>query len=70
MGDVSELAERMREALEGGDIDGGTFFDMMVRLGLFVEVPADEEYREEWDMDTMYVLSWSPEGLDAQKPPT
>ncbi|MEE8551445.1 MAG: hypothetical protein V3T08_09370 [Gemmatimonadota bacterium] len=65
--------EGLREALEqcaqlsweGCDIDGGDFHDLMVRLGLFVEVPADEEYKEEWDTDTMFVLAWSDEARAA-----
>ena len=48
------------ETWEGGDIDWGYFQDEMVKAGFFVEVPASEEFREEWESDTMYVLSWSP----------
>ena len=61
--------ERLRKALEefaqlaweGGDIDGGDFQDTMVRYELMVEVPASEEFREEWDSETMYILSWTPD---------
>ena len=34
-------------------------FDDLERMGLIVEVPADERFREEWDADTMYVWAWS-----------
>ena len=62
-------ARMMREALAGGaqlswggcDIDGGDFHDLMVKHGLFVEVPADDEFKEEWDLDMMFVLKWSDE---------
>ena len=68
---IAEMLEaerdKLREALEwcarehqdGGDIDGGSWQDMMERLGLLVEVPASEAFREDWDCDTMYVLAWS-----------
>ena len=67
--------EGLREALtecaqltwDGCDIDGGDFHNLMVKLGLFVEVPADKEYKEEWDLDKMFVLAWSPEALAAQE---
>lgn len=48
------------ETWDGGDIDWGCFQDEMVKAGFFVEVPASEEFKEEWDADTMFVLAWSP----------
>lgn len=62
---VSESArevERLRRALEElfPVAEGFTeAFDDLERLGLLVEVPADETFREEWDADTMYVWAWS-----------
>ncbi len=60
------MIEKMREALEalaelsrnGCDIDGGDFHEVMVKYGLFVEVPADEAFKAEWEGDTMFVLAW------------
>jgi hypothetical protein len=52
------IEEMCQLATDGCDIDGGDFHDLMVRLGLFVEVPADEDFKEEWDCDTMFVLAW------------
>ncbi len=64
------LAERdnLREMLqwcaettwERGDIDAADFQDAMLKAGLFVEVPASEQVRDEWDCDVMFVVSWSP----------
>ncbi len=42
----------------GGDIDGGDAQDKAEELGLIVEVPADQEFRDEYDSDTMLVLAW------------
>lgn len=58
----------MREALEWcaeeawdrTEIDGGHFHDKMLSLGLFVEVPADDDFRDEWESDTMFVVAWHP----------
>ena len=62
--EISKLRSMLQwcaeETWEGGDIDWGYFQDEMVKAGFFVEVPASEEFREEWESDTMYVLSWSP----------
>lgn len=33
-------------------------FDGLVERGLLIEVPADDEYRAEWDSDTMHTWSW------------
>jgi len=38
--------------------DGGTLQDYAESLGLIKEVPADENFKREWDADTMYVLTW------------
>jgi hypothetical protein len=32
--------------------------DLLVELGILVEAPADEAFREEWGEDTMLVLRW------------
>lgn len=59
---------RLREALEwcaqqiwdgGLHIDGGDFEAMMLKAGLFVEVPATPEVAGEWGVDVMYTLVWS-----------
>ena len=53
--------ERLREALEKlfPVAEGFTeAFDDLERMGLIVEVPADEAFRDEWDADTMYVWAW------------
>ena len=53
--------ERLREALETlfPVAEGFTeAFDDLERMGLIVEVPADDAFREEWDVDTMYVWAW------------
>lgn len=34
-------------------------FDGLVERGLLVEVPADADYRAEWDADTMHVWAWA-----------
>ena len=34
-------------------------FDTLVEKGLLVEVPASDEFREEWESDTMYVWAWT-----------
>jgi len=52
------LEELAQISWEGGDIDGGTFQDLMVKHGLMVEVEADQEFKDEWDCDMMYVLAW------------
>ena len=40
-------------------IDGGDWQAKMVKLGVLVEVPATEEFKEQWgDADTMFVLQW------------
>jgi hypothetical protein len=41
------------------DIDGGEFQDCAVEQGLLVSVPADEEFKAEFDCDVMYTWSWS-----------
>lgn len=64
----TEPDTRLRGAIEeitqlawaGCDIDGGDFHDIMVKHGLFVEVPADQAFKDEWDSDTMFVLAWKP----------
>jgi len=61
--------DKLREALEwiwremmaGGPADIDTQ-DTLERLGLLVEVPADERFKQDWDADTMYVLAWRAKG--------
>lgn len=36
----------------------GEAFDALVEAGLLVEVPADEEYRDQWESETMWVWRW------------
>ena len=49
------------------DIDGGEFQDHAVEQGLLVSVPADEQFRAEYDCDTMFTWSWSQLAPDAAK---
>jgi hypothetical protein len=55
--------QTLRSALEwacGGD-SGYEFnetWDGLVHRGLLVEVPASDEYRSEWESDTMWVWRW------------
>lgn len=48
-----------QHAWEGGDIDGGDFQSEMIERGILVEVPASQEFKDEWDTDVMYVVAWS-----------
>ena len=50
-----------REMMFGGPTDIDTQ-DTLVTLGLLIEVPADEQFREDWDADTMFVLAWQAKG--------
>ena len=47
-----------QHAWEGGDIDGGDFQSEMIERGILVEVPASQEFKDEWDTDVMYVMAW------------
>ena len=61
--------DKLRQALEWiwhemlvrglDDVDTQT---KLVELGLVAKVPADEQFREEWGADTMYVLAWKAKG--------
>lgn len=44
---------------EGLDYSGADAQDWLEEHGLLVKVPADEQFREEWDADTMLALAWS-----------
>ena len=46
-------------------IDGGNFQDAAEKLGLIVRVPADEQFKAEWDADEMFVWSWHPLATEA-----
>jgi hypothetical protein len=70
-GDTETEAERdkLREALEWiwgemleGGIDDLDTQNTLEELGLLVEVPADEQFKQDWDADTMYVLAWTVKG--------
>ncbi len=61
-------AEKLREFVEwcmataswqGYDLHGGDMQDKAEELGLLVQVPADEAFREEYDSDEMFVVAWS-----------
>lgn len=64
--DAGAIFLRYQAALEwccqaawmGGDIDGGDFQSEMVERGVLVEVPASEEFKAEWQEDTMFVMAW------------
>lgn len=59
---------RLREAVENVMFDEWGYReseapdmqDELTRLGLLVEVPADEDFKREWDADTMLTFAWSP----------
>ena len=60
--EAREEVAKLRAALERlFPVDEGytEAFDDLEAMGLLVEVPADEAFREEWDADTMYVWAWS-----------
>ena len=46
--------------------DGGNLQDTAERLGLIVKVPADKQFRDEYDGDEMFVWSWSPLALEGK----
>ena len=58
--------EPLRAALEKicsdvwgySDIDGGEVQDYLEASGLLVEVPASDDFRAEYDCDTMFQLRW------------
>ena len=66
--EVESEVERLRKFFERiandqwgfSDVDGGDFQDYAVDLGLLVSVPANEQFKADWDAEEMYVLSWSP----------
>lgn len=37
----------------------GEDFDMFCDIGLLVETPADDEFKEEWGEDTMWAWAWT-----------
>ena len=62
--EAREERDKLREAFEElFPVEEGftEAFDTLERLGMLVEVPADEVFKEEWgdDADTMYVWAWS-----------
>jgi len=46
-------------------VDGGDFQDTAERLGLIVRVPADEQFKEEYGSDEMFVWAWNPLATEA-----
>lgn len=60
--DMEEENERLRKALEETNDGFGEDFDYFVKVGLLVEVPSNEAFRDEWgdDADTMWVWAWHP----------
>ena len=38
--------------------------DDLIDMGLLVEVPADQQFRDEWGGDTMYAWAWSKLALE------
>ena len=48
------------------DPDGGDLQDTAERLGLIVRVPADEQFKDEYDGDEMFVWSWHPLALEGK----
>jgi len=46
--------------------DGGDLQDTAERLGLIVKVPADEQFKDEYDSDEMFVWSWHPLALEGK----
>ena len=70
--EIQSERDKLREALEwiwvevlAGGMDDLDFQNTLEELGLLVEVPADEQFREDWDADTMYVLAWQAKADDA-----
>lgn len=58
---LREFFEHMAHEQWGfSEIDGGDFQDRAVEQGLLVEVPADEQFKAEFDCDVMFSFSWSP----------
>ena len=64
----SPVLERLVEAFEecaqglwdgGLEIDGGDFEQIMLKHGLWVEVPATPEVAGEWGTDVMHTWIWS-----------
>ena len=46
--------------------DGFDMQDTAERLGLIVRVPADEQFKDEYDSDEMFVWSWHPLALEGK----
>ena len=68
--EVESERDKLRQALDAlgatvsncGGADMTDYEDVLVPLGLLVEVPADERHRELYDEDTMLVLAWTVKG--------
>ena len=66
--------EQLRAALwwctesvwDGHDIDGGEFQGQMVERGLMVIVPADEEFKSQYDATEMYAWNWGSAAKEAR----
>lgn len=60
-GDVAQLRAAIESLFPAAE--GYTeAFDELVERGLLVEVPADEEYRDQWESETMWVWRWRVQG--------
>ena len=63
---LREFFEAVFEAVwDMSDPDGGDLQDAAERLGLIVRVPADEQFRDEYDADEMFVWVWHPLAAEA-----
>ena len=70
-GEITKLREFFeavfRDVWDLHDPDGGDLQDTAERLGLIVRVPADEQFRDEYDADEMFVWVWHPLAAEALK---
>jgi hypothetical protein len=57
-GKLREFVQEITPDNGCADVDGGDFHDAAERLGLLVTVPADEDFKAEFDADTMNVWAW------------
>jgi len=62
---LKEVFETLSTLCWEGSLDEADFQDVMEKAGLFVEVPASKDVREEYDTDTMFALEWKVEALAA-----
>ncbi len=66
--DRNNLRDALRfcgeKAWDGMDINGGDFQDKMIDMGLMIQVPSDQEFRDLWgeEYDEMVGWAWGQEG--------